>query len=50
MYKVAEAAAHASLAAIKTTAGFAEIGDGTEFAVDWAASVPARVERVACFL
>jgi hypothetical protein len=28
MYEVAEAAAHTALAAIETTAGFAEIGDG----------------------
>jgi hypothetical protein len=50
MYEVAEAAAHTALAAVETTAGFAEIGDGREFAVDGAAGVPAAVERVARFL
>jgi hypothetical protein len=48
--EVAEAAADAALAAIKATAGFAEVGDGGEFAVDGAAGVPARVQRVAGFL
>jgi hypothetical protein len=50
MYEVAEAAANTALSAIKTTAGFTEIGDGREFAVDGAAGVPAAVERVAGFL
>jgi hypothetical protein len=50
MYEVAEAAAHTALAAVETTAGFAEIGNGREFAVDGAARVPAAVERVARFL
>ena len=50
MDKVAEAAADTALAAVETTAGLAEIGDGREFAVDGAAGVPARVERVAGFL
>lgn len=50
MDKVAEAATDTALAAVEATAGLAEIGDGREFAVDGAASVPARVERVACFL
>jgi len=50
MDKVAEAAADTALATVETTAGLAEIGDGREFAVDGAAGVPARVERVAGFL
>jgi len=50
MNKVAEAATDAALAAIEPTARFAEVGDGREFAVDGATSVPARVERIASFL
>jgi len=50
VYEVAKAAADAALAAIKATAGFAEVGDGRQFAVDGAARVPARVERVAGLL
>lgn len=50
MNEVAEAAADTAFAAVETTAGLAEIGDGREFAVDGAAGVPARVERVAGFL
>ena len=50
MYEVAETAANAALARVQATAGLAEVGDGGEFAVDGAAGVPARVERVACLL
>ena len=50
MNKVAKAAADTAFAAVKATAGFAEIGDGREFAVYGAAGVPARVEGVAGFL
>lgn len=50
MDEVAEAASDTAFAAVKTTAGFAEIGHGREFAVDGTAGVPARVEGVAGFL
>jgi len=50
MDEVAEAAAHAALATIEAATGFAEIGDGGQFAVDGATGVPATVERVAGFL
>jgi hypothetical protein len=50
VYEVAEAAADTAFAAVETTAGFAEIGDGRQFAVDGAAGVPARVEGVTGFL
>jgi hypothetical protein len=45
--EVAIAAAHAALAAVEATAGLAEVGDGRKLAVDGAAGVPARVERIA---
>jgi hypothetical protein len=50
MNEVAETAADAALATIKAAAGFAEVGDGGELAVDGAAGIPARVERVTGFL
>jgi hypothetical protein len=50
MYEVAEAAAHATLAAVETAAGLAEVGDRGELAVDGAAGVPARVQGIAGFL
>ena len=50
MDKVAEAAAHAALARVETTTGFAEVGYGAELAVDRAAGVPPAVERVEGFL
>jgi hypothetical protein len=50
MDEVAEAAAHAALAAIKATTCFAEIGDGGQLAVYGAAGIPAGVQRVARFL
>jgi len=50
MNKVAEAATDTALAAVEPTASFAEVGDGREFAVDGATSVPTRVERIASFL
>ena len=50
MDKVAEAAADAALAAVETTACFAEIGDGRQFAVDGTASIPAAVQGVAGLL
>jgi hypothetical protein len=50
MDEVAEAAAHAALAAVEAAAGFSEIGHGGQLAVDGAAGVPARVEGVAGFL
>jgi len=46
MDEVAEAGADAALAGIEAAAGLADVGDGAELAVDGAASVPARVERV----
>lgn len=50
MNEIAEAATHTSLATIKATTSFAEIGDRGQFAVDRATGVPAGVERVAGFL
>jgi hypothetical protein len=50
MDKVAEAAAHAALARVEATTRLAEVGHWRQFAVDGAAGVPARVERVARFL
>lgn len=47
MDEVAEAAAHATLAAVQPTTGLAEVRDGAELAVDGAAGVPAGVEGVA---
>jgi len=41
MDKVAEAAAHAALAAVEPAAGLAEVGHGRELAVDGARGVPA---------
>lgn len=50
MDEVAEAAAYAAFSAVESTACFAEIGHGREFAVDGSCRVPARVELVAGFL
>lgn len=50
MDKVTEAAAHTALAAVEATAGFSEIRHGGELAIDGAAGVPARVERIARLL
>ena len=50
MDEVAEAAAHAALAAVQAAARLAEVGHGRELAVDRARRVPAAVERVAGFL
>ena len=50
MDEVAEAAAHAALPAVQPAAGFAEIRDGGELAVDGARGVPPAVEGVAGFL
>ena len=50
VYKVAEAAADAALAAVQAAAGLAEVGDGAELAVDGARGVPAAVESVAGLL
>lgn len=47
MDEVAEAAAHAALAAVEAAAGLAEIGHGRQLAVDRAGRVPAAVEGVA---
>ena len=48
--EVAEAAAHAALAAVEAAARLAEVGHGGQLAVDGAPRVPAAVERVAGFL
>lgn len=45
--EVAEAAADAALTRVEAAAGLAEIGDGTQLAVDGAAGVPARIKLVA---
>ena len=50
MYEIAEAAPDAALAAVEPAAGFAEVGDGRELAVDGAGGVPAAVEGVAGLL
>lgn len=50
MDEVAEAAAHTTLAAVEPTARLAEVGDGTQLAVDWARSIPSRIEVIAGFL
>lgn len=50
MDEIAEAAADAALAGVEAAARLAEVGDGGQLAVDGAACVPARVERVAGFL
>lgn len=50
MYEVAEAAPHAAFARVEAAAGFPEVRDGRELAVDGAAGVPARVECVAGLL
>lgn len=47
MDKIAEATAHAAFAAVKSAAGFAEVGDGRKFAVDGAGGVPAAIQCVA---
>jgi len=48
--EIAEATAYTAFAGIEAAAGFAEVGDGGELAVDWAGGVPAAVEGVAGFL
>ena len=50
MYEIAEPAPHAPLARVEATAGFAEVGDGAELAVDGACCVPSAVQFVAGFL
>ncbi len=50
MYEITEPSTHTALAAVEPAAGFTEVGDGGEFAIDGPASVPARVEGVARFL
>ena len=50
MDEVAEAPAHAALSRVEAAAGFAEVGDGAQLAVDGTAGVPAGVELVAGFL
>lgn len=50
MYEIAEAASDAAFAAVEAAAGFTEVGDGGEFAVDGAGGVPAGVEGVAGLL
>jgi hypothetical protein len=50
MNEITEAAADTALAAIESTTRFAEIGDGGEFAVDGATSIPTTIEGIACFL
>jgi len=50
MDEVAETATDTSLPTIQSAAGFAEVGDGRELAVDRARSVPSRVQGVASFL
>jgi hypothetical protein len=50
MNEIAEAASHTSFSTVQPTAGFAEIGDGRELAVDGACCVPARVQRIAGLL
>lgn len=47
MNEIAEPAADAALAGVEPAAGFAEVGDGREFAVDGAGGVPSAVQRVA---
>jgi len=50
VYEVAKATSNTALAAVEPTARFSEIGDWREFAIDGAAGVPTRVERVTSFL
>jgi len=50
MYEIAEATSNTSFPTIEPTTRFSEICDRTEFAVDRARSVPARIERIAGFL
>jgi hypothetical protein len=50
MDEIAKTATDATLTAIEPTTGFAEIGDGREFAVDGATGVPAAIEGIAGFL
>lgn len=50
MDEVAEAAAHAALAAVEPAARFAEVRHGRQLAVDGSCRVPARVELVARLL
>ncbi len=50
MDEIAETTTDTSLPTIQSAAGFAEVGDGRELAVDRARSVPSRVQGVASFL
>ena len=50
MDEVAEAAAHAALAAVEPAARLPEVGDGRQLAVDGPRGVPAAVEGVAGLL
>lgn len=50
MNEIAKATAHTALAAVESTTRFAEIGNGREFAVDRATSVPTTIEGIASFL
>ena len=47
MDEVAKSASHATFPGVQSAAGFSEICDGTEFAVDGAGGVPPAVELVA---
>jgi len=48
--KIAEPASHTTFPAVQSAAGFTEVGDWRELAVDGACGVPARVQRVTGFL
>ncbi len=50
MYEITKSASDASFPRIQPAAGFTEIGDGRELAVDGASGVPAGIEGVAGFL
>ncbi len=50
MDEIAEATSNTSLPTVQSAAGFAEIGNRRELAVDRARGVPTGVEGVACFL
>lgn len=47
MNEITKPPSHTPFAAVEAAAGFAEIGDRGEFAVDGTSGVPARVEGVA---
>jgi len=50
MNEIAKSTSDTAFSAIQPTAGFAEIGDRRELAVDRACGVPAGVEGIAGFL